>query len=120
MSTNTITIKELPGASQVLDGMVIPVMTNVDGSWITQKVTSEQLAAYALASIRSIITITSPGASVTNNWFLNKTVFKITANGLVYFRDVDFTQSGLSGQGDTITMTNGLSFYATQNICAEL
>jgi hypothetical protein len=117
-------ISELPAAGQLNSGDLIPVASlNNDETYTTKTVTGAQLNAYLQSQLRAVITITTAGASITNDYFLGKPIFEIIANGLSYFRNVDFIQNDnitSDGLGNTITFTNGQTVYPTQIIVAKV
>lgn len=112
---DNVKVSQLPAAAAVNDTDLLLVSELVDGNYISKKVTGAQLNSFVQNQLRAVITVTSPGASVTDDWFTGKTVFEIVASGLTYFKDMDFTQTG-----NTITFINTMTFYATQQIVAKI
>lgn len=64
---------------------------------------------------KKFITVTEDGTSLTDVFFANHVIVSISTNNQMYISDnVDFSQLG-----DTITWTNGNSFYTGQVILAQ-
>lgn len=81
-----------------------------DGSFKDYRYTPAQISAL----LRSYITVSVGGATLTNDFFSN-TIQEIVMNNQVYMRGIDFTQSGT-----TITLADGMLFNAGQKICAKI
>jgi hypothetical protein len=92
----------------------IGVRDNGDGTFSNYKYTYAQVAALASGATQVRITVGADGSTITNSFFSTNTITKIFTNNQVYLSDVDFTQSG-----DTITGVT-ISFYETQVLIASI
>jgi hypothetical protein len=92
----------------------VGTVDNGDGTGTDYKFSLALLIASILPLMRKQVTASATGDTLTDSWFDDKDILTLITNGQVYTRNVDFTQSG-----DTITGTT-ISFYNSQIIVAQL
>lgn len=92
----------------------IGVRDNGDGTFTNYKYTYAQIAALAAGGNQVRITVDADGTTLTNAFFETATINKIFTNNQCYLSEQDFTQSG-----DTITGVT-ISFYAGQLLIASV
>lgn len=114
---DTTFISELPAATDITSGVLIPVDVPSGNpvTYDTMKVTAAQVASFVLGQTRKVITAGPNGPIIIDSWMNGKTIVKLIAGGMTYISELDFTQDA-----DSITMTNGLTFYSGQKVLVEL
>lgn len=85
----------------------VGVRDNGDGTFSNYKYTYAQIAALASAGASVRITVSSDSNELTNAFFEDNTITYIYTYGQVYISGVDFTQSGDTITGITISFSTG-------------
>jgi len=95
-----------------VDGNLVNGTCYMANTYLT--LTASGLTPNPPSCAKKFITVESDGATITDEFIGIHTISSIGASNQLYLGDgVDFTQSG-----DTITMTNGVTFYAGQIVLA--
>lgn len=112
MSTGTIKISALntiPSLSSF--ALFTGVLNNEDGTFTNYNFTPQQLLTFIGTNNKVKFTVGTTGNTITNGFFSN-IISKIYTNYQVYLAGDDFTQSGTTITGVTISFSSGQTIMA--------